>query len=138
LSELVDATHCAERTMFDWLRHGFGIEKPKGRLLSPVSLSTDEFITACTGSLQKRQALTAAEINELKREFADTIEPARLLRGETFLLEQRLSEVVNDAYGLTPDEVALMWRTAPPRMPFTPAGLQSTDDGIHDENDAEE
>src|SRR3989304_604583 len=27
----------------------------------------------------------------------------------------------NEAYGLTPEEVALLWETAPPRMPFTPA-----------------
>jgi len=26
-------------------------------------------------------------------------------------------EFVNDVRGLTPDEVALLWRTAPPRMP---------------------
>jgi hypothetical protein len=138
LSELVDATHSAEDAMFDWLRHRFGIEKPKGRLLSPVSLNTDEFIAACTGSVPKRQVPTAAEISELKREHGTTIEPARLLRGEIFLLEQRLSDIVNDAYSLTPDEVALMWRTAPPRMPFTPAGLQSADDGIDGDSDAEE
>ena len=35
--------------------------------------------------------------------------------------EGRLSDLVNDAYGLTPEDVALMWATAPPRMPFTPA-----------------
>jgi hypothetical protein len=34
-------------------------------------------------------------------------------------LERQLSDLVNEAYGLTPDEVALMWQTAPPRMPFT-------------------
>jgi hypothetical protein len=138
LSELVDATHSAEDAMFDWLRHRLGIENPKGRLLSPVSLNTDEFIAVCTGSVPKRQVPTGAEIGELKREYGNTIEPARLLRGEIFLLEQRLSDIVNDAYGLTPDEVALMWRTAPPRMPFTPAGLQSADEGIDDDKDAEE
>jgi hypothetical protein len=31
-----------------------------------------------------------------------------------------------------------MWRTAPPRMPFTPAGLQSVDDGVDHDNDADE
>jgi hypothetical protein len=31
-----------------------------------------------------------------------------------------LSDLVNAAYGLTPDEVALMWATAPPRMPIAP------------------
>jgi hypothetical protein len=35
-------------------------------------------------------------------------------------LERQLSDLVNEAYGLAPDEVALMWQTAPPRMPFTP------------------
>jgi hypothetical protein len=32
-------------------------------------------------------------------------------------LERRLSALVNAAYGLTPEEVELLWRTAPPRMP---------------------
>jgi hypothetical protein len=33
-------------------------------------------------------------------------------------LERQLSDLVNEAYGLTADEVALLWQTAPPRMPF--------------------
>lgn len=31
--------------------------------------------------------------------------------------ERRLAELVNAAYGLTPEEVELLWRTVPPRMP---------------------
>ena len=34
-------------------------------------------------------------------------------------LENEVSNLVNEAYGLTPEEVALMWETAPPRMPIT-------------------
>ena len=30
----------------------------------------------------------------------------------------KLSDLVNAAYGRTPAEVALMWETAPPRMPL--------------------
>lgn len=26
--------------------------------------------------------------------------------------------LINQAYGLTPEEVKLLWATAPPRMPF--------------------
>jgi hypothetical protein len=33
-------------------------------------------------------------------------------------LERTLSDLINQAYGLTPEEVQLMWDTAPPRMPF--------------------
>ena len=44
------------------------------------------------------------------------------LMPEARRLEQRVAELVNAAYGLTPEEVALMWRTAPPRMPGEPPG----------------
>jgi hypothetical protein len=57
---------------------------------------------------------------ELKREHAETTMPARQAAAEVLRLERRLSDLVNQAYGLTPEEVALMWATAPPRMPLTP------------------
>ena len=38
-------------------------------------------------------------------------------------LERRVAELVNAAYELTGEEVALMWRTAPPRMPGEPHGV---------------
>jgi hypothetical protein len=33
-------------------------------------------------------------------------------------LERTLGDLVNQAYGLTPAEIDLMWQTAPPRMPI--------------------
>ena len=36
-------------------------------------------------------------------------------------LERTLSDLVNQAYGLTSAEVELMWNTAPPRMPIPPS-----------------
>jgi hypothetical protein len=45
--------------------------------------------------------------------------PARLLVIEAVQLEHQLSDLVNEAYGLTPEEVELMWQTAPPRMPIS-------------------
>jgi hypothetical protein len=45
--------------------------------------------------------------------------PARLLVIEAVQLEHQLSDPVNEAYGLTPEEVELMWQTAPPRMPIS-------------------
>ena len=38
-------------------------------------------------------------------------------------LERRLAELVDEAYGLTAEEVALLWATAPPRMPVGPPGF---------------
>jgi hypothetical protein len=33
-------------------------------------------------------------------------------------LERKIGDLVNQAYGLTPKEIELMWQTAPPRMPI--------------------
>jgi hypothetical protein len=39
------------------------------------------------------------------------------LAAEARQLERQVSSRVNEAYRLTPDEVGLLWQTAPPRMP---------------------
>jgi aryl-alcohol dehydrogenase-like predicted oxidoreductase len=52
----------------------------------------------------------------LRDEYTRTIAPARALAAEALALERTLSELANQAYGLTPAEIALMWKTAPPRM----------------------
>ena len=56
----------------------------------------------------------------MRDEYTRTIEPARALAAETLALERTLSDLVNQAYALTPAEIALMWQTAPPRMPIPP------------------
>ena len=56
----------------------------------------------------------------VREEYAQTVQPMQAALREAERLEWRLSDLVNEAYGLTPDEVRLMWATAPPRMPLTP------------------
>jgi len=104
----------------DWLRHEFGLDKPGRALAEPHKLDADGFVAAVRGSLPKSCKWSAAEITRLKQEYADTLMPARNAAGEIVALERKLSDLVNAAYGLTPEEVALMWRTAPPRMPLDP------------------
>ena len=88
---------------------------------NPHALDADGFVTAVRAALPKSRKWSAAEIARLKQEYADTLIPARAAAAEILALERRLSDLVNAAYGLTPEEVALMWRTAPPRMPLDPA-----------------
>jgi diketogulonate reductase-like aldo/keto reductase len=57
----------------------------------------------------------------LCEERTRTFEPARALAAETLALERTLGDRVKQAYGLTPAEIALMWKTAPPRMPIPPS-----------------
>jgi hypothetical protein len=47
-----------------------------------------------------------------------TIEPARARAAETLTLERTLSD---HAYALTPEEIELLWKTAPPRMLIPPS-----------------
>jgi hypothetical protein len=118
----------------DWLKQEFGIQKISNALKRPENLDSDSFVAAVRASIPKKRKLTAAEIAELRREHTTTIEPARKIKGEIFTLELTLSDLVNEAYGLTADEIQLMWETAPPRMPFTPAGFADVElDGDEDE-----
>jgi hypothetical protein len=49
--------------------------------------------------------------------YAEIATPVREGRAEAVKLERRLSDLVYRAYGLTLEEVDLLWSTAPPRMP---------------------
>ena len=66
----------------------------------------------------RNQPLSSAGLQALRDEYTRTIEPTRALAAEVLSLERTLSDLVNQAYGLTPAEVELMWKTAPPRMPI--------------------
>ena len=65
-----------------------------------------------------RPPLSSPALANLRDQHARSIEPARALAAEALTLEHEVSNLVNEAYGLTPYEVALMWQTAPPRMPI--------------------
>ena len=62
----------------------------------------------------------------MRGEYTRTIEPARALAAEALTLERTLGDLVNQAYGLTPAGIALMWQTAPPRMPIPPPEIRSS------------
>jgi hypothetical protein len=55
----------------------------------------------------KKNPVSAAGLKSLRDEYTRTIEPARAQASEALLLKHRLSDLVNAAYGVTPDEVTL-------------------------------
>ena len=121
--------------ILDWLRLEFGVAKPGGALADLGALDADAFTSAVRHAVPMKRKLTATEIAELKREHGKTIQPLRKARAEIFALETALSELVNAAYGLTPEDVDLMWKSAPLRMPFTPAGLASKEPTADEDED---
>ncbi len=107
----------SQTILLDWLKIQFDIAEPNTKLQNPIALTSDTFVSEVSKARGKK-ALTSAGLKALREEFATTIDPAKVLATEASGLELRIHDLVNEAYGLTPDEVRLMWDTAPPRMPI--------------------
>ena len=121
VARLMDITQAQQATrgaILDWLRVEYEVSKPSMKLRAPVELDCDSFVAEVKKVRGKKKPLSAAGLKNLRDEHARSIEPARALAAEALKLEHQISDLVNQAYGLTPEEVALMWQTAPPRMPI--------------------
>lgn len=113
----------SRHTLLDWLKIEHEIETPTQKLRDPAQLSGEAFIAEVKKSRGKK-GFSGAALASLRAEYDRTIEPTHALRAEALALENRLHDLVNEAYGLTPEEVRLMWDTAPPRMPISrPVGV---------------
>ena len=107
----------SRRDFLDWLRVEFGIEKPGQKLEDYAALEPDVFIEEIRKHRPKSEGrLTPATLKDLRTGHAEQSAPVREGRAEAARFERRLSSLVNEAYGLTPQEIDLLWKTAPPRM----------------------
>jgi hypothetical protein len=122
LREIAQLQHSGRRTVLDWLRVEFGIDKPSQKLAAVASLSADEFAAEVKKLRGKKAPLSAADHKRLRDEHAASVAPLQALAREAVQFEHRVADLVNAAYGLTPDEVRLLWDTAPPRMPTARPG----------------
>ena len=120
LLEITSQQQQTQRRLLDWLRVEYQIEKPSNKLLAATELDSDTWVGEVKRIRGKKLPLTAAGVHALRDEYTRTIDPARALAVETLTLERTLSDLVNQAYALTPAEIALLWQTAPPRMPISP------------------
>ena len=118
LIEITASQQQTQRTVLDWLRVEYAIEKPGNKLQCLTGLDSDSFVAEVKRIRGRKLPLTAAGLSALREEYTRTIEPARALATEALKLERTLGDLVNQAYGLTPDEIGLMWETAPPRLPI--------------------
>ncbi len=115
-----------QRTLLDWLRVEYGIEKPSNKLLALTELDSNTWVSEVKRIRGKKQPLSSSGLHALRSEYTRTIEPARALAAEVLTLERTLSDLVNQAYALTPAEIALMWQTAPPPMPILTKNWSAT------------
>ena len=120
LEQVAAGREAATRTILDWLKVEFDVAKPTLKLQAPADLDADALVAEVKKARGKGKTLTAAGLKALRGEHTSVVAPVRALAAEASALERRLSDLVNAAYGLTADDVRLMWDTAPPRMPLTP------------------
>lgn len=114
----LDYVRRADGAIADWIAHTFDPKTVPPVLREASKLDSDAFVAAVRAALPKRQGLTPTQLRQLRDAFAETADPARAARSVLMAHERRLAAMVERAYDLTPEDVALMWRTAPPRMPL--------------------
>jgi hypothetical protein len=113
------------------------VEKPTLKLQSPFELDCDYVVAEVRKVRGKKKPLSAAALANLREEYARSIDPARALAAEALTLENQVSDLVNEAYGLTPEEIALMWETAPPWMPIASPACSSSPNRLAQRDNAE-
>jgi hypothetical protein len=123
LIDLTREAHAGRRAFLDALKVEFCVEKPSQRLQVVAALDAATLAAEVQKACGKKKPLSAAQVKALKDEHARRVTPLQVLAAEARQLERQVAELVNAAYGLTPEEVALMWETAPPRMPGEPPGV---------------
>lgn len=112
------ANHRSRRGMLDTLRLQYGVAKPGNALAEFGSLDGEAFVQDVVRRRPRAAGkLKPSDLVEL-RELHET-ESAQFLKRlqEIATWERTLSDLVNEAYGLTPEEIDLVKKTAPPRMP---------------------
>jgi Eco57I restriction-modification methylase/TaqI-like C-terminal specificity domain len=120
VSELLTSTaerRQAVQQLHDWLRAEFGVEKFGDKLSVPDELTFEAFVGEVKARRSVRKGLTSAELRRLRDEYNVAVPTLQAGRTSTQELERVVALAVNEAYGLTAEEVELLWRLAPPRMP---------------------
>lgn len=120
LIALTTTRQASTRQTVDWLKVEFDVLKPTMKLQAPIDLDAESFVTEIKKSRGKGRTLTAQALAAVRSEYARSVEPLRRATTEAAVLEASLATIVNAAYGLTAEEVSLMWQTVPPRMPASP------------------
>jgi hypothetical protein len=118
LIAITRANQAARRDTLDWLRTEFGVEAPGQRLEDFAALDEAAFVEEVRKRRPKAVGkLSPAALRALRDGYAEQAAPVQRRQAESLTLERRLADLVNQAYELTPEEVDLLWRSAPPRMP---------------------
>jgi hypothetical protein len=104
--------------MMGWLRAEYHVAPPDAALVAFAELNATAFVDAVRRHRAGHaEPLSPREVGMLRNAHAEYAPRLTSVQAKAAGLERRISQLVVRAYALTPDEVELMWSTAPPRMP---------------------
>jgi hypothetical protein len=108
------------REVCEWIQSTHNIPKLGQKLEDFASLTQADFVQAIRDRKPKTSGdLSPKAFKSVSEAYQEYAIPMQRDRAEANRLEHRLSDLINQAYQLTPEEIELMWRTAPPRMPIS-------------------
>jgi len=117
LIESVKSFAPARMAFLQWVTHETGIAKIPTSLETPWQLQPGRFLDELKKAGLKRA--TPATLQHLSQTFEREASALRANRAEALRIERELDDLVLKVYKLTPDEIALLRQTAPPRSPIT-------------------
>ena len=123
LIEITKINQTANNDVLDWLQIQYKVKKISRKLENFADLSFEELIEEVLKQLPKSKSsdpLGVKGLKSIREAYQEYVPGIQTRKQEALTLEKRLSDLVNQAYQLTPEEIDLMWKTAPPRMPFYP------------------
>ncbi|GCL43168.1 Eco57I restriction-modification methylase domain-containing protein [Dolichospermum planctonicum] len=113
------------KDVLDWLQIEYKIEKLGNKLEDFATWEFPDFVDEVRKRMPKQKnakkssdPLSIPAFTALRQAYNDYVPEINSRKNETVKLEQRLSDLINQAYQLTAEEIDLMWKTAPPRMPI--------------------
>jgi hypothetical protein len=113
------ASYEARQILLAWLSTEFDVQEPGKRLENSADLDLQTFVDEVRKRRPKTaKKLTPASLKALRDGYHEQIMLLQHDKIEAGILERRISDLINSAYGLTPEEIDLLWATAPPHMPL--------------------
>jgi hypothetical protein len=106
--------------VLDSLQVQFDVEPPGQRLADFPALDEKAFVAEVVKRRGRKPLMSPAALKQLRALFQSEAPPVMERRATIRGHEEKIAAAVEAAYGLTKTERALLWETAPPRMPFTP------------------
>ena len=125
LIEITKLNRQVYKDVLDWLQIEYKIEKLGNKLEDFATLAFPDFVDEVRKRMPKQKnakkssdPLSISAFTALRQAYNDYVPEINSRKNEAVNLEQRLSDLINQAYQLTAAEIDLMWKTAPPRMPI--------------------